>query len=75
MKNKSNIAIEVDFLSGTKIEDAVAEAKEKAALWGVAYVQFKFNDVRFYIGSGADIYEVLQEWKSHDKRSCGIVAD
>jgi hypothetical protein len=74
MKNKSNMTIEVDFLAGTKIEDAVTEAKEKAALWGIAYVQFKFNDVRFSIGAGADVYEVLQEWKSHDKRSYGIVA-
>lgn len=74
MKNNSNITVEIEFLAGTNIDDAVTEAKQKAAEWGVAYVKFKFNDVSFSIGGGADINKVLEDWKSHDERRYGIVA-
>lgn len=44
---KSNMEIEVSFLAGTAISDAIEEAKQKAAMWDVAYVTFKFNRVQF----------------------------
>lgn len=44
--NKSNMSFEVEFLAGTKLEDALDEAKEKAILWNLAYVTFDFNGVK-----------------------------
>lgn len=68
----SQMTIEVEFLAGTEIKQAVTEAKEKAALWQVSYVCFKFNGVNFSIGATADIENVLEEWKSSDHRKYGI---
>jgi hypothetical protein len=71
---KSNITIKVEFLAGTEIEKAVTEAKQKAELWQVAYVAFKFNGVSFSIGANADVEDVVAEWKSTGGKSFGICA-
>ena len=42
---KSNITLSVEFLAGTSIEDALAEARTKAVEWNVAYIKFNFNGV------------------------------
>jgi len=42
---KSNMCVDVEFLAGTSIGDAISEAKYKCFLWGVAYVKFNFNGV------------------------------
>lgn len=58
----SKMNIEVEFLAGTSLKDALEEAKQKAEKWDVCYVCFKFNNVGFSIGRNADTYEAYQEW-------------
>lgn len=41
----SNMSVTVEFLPGTDIKDAIEEAHQKAVMWDVAYVCFKFNGV------------------------------
>lgn len=71
---KSNITIKVEFLAGTEIKDAVTEAKQKAELWQVAYVEFDFNSTNFCIGSNADVEDVVAEWESTHGKPYGICA-
>lgn len=54
--------IEVTFLAGTDIIQALAEAKEKARLWKVAYVTFNFNETCFFIGPTADLKTARKEF-------------
>jgi len=54
--------INVEFLAGTSIEGAIQEAKEKARMWGVVYVCFRFNDVRLSIGQDADVDQAVKEY-------------
>lgn len=61
---KSNMTIKVEFLAGTNVKKAVAEAKQKAELWQVAYVTFNFNGSSFSISANADVEDVISEWKS-----------
>lgn len=68
---KSNMLVSVGFLGGTGLEQAVEEAKQKAALWDVVYVCFSFNGRTFRIGRNADVRSVIDEWESdrHSKNS------
>tara|TARA_R110000851_G_scaffold41409_2_gene103954 strand:+ start:1091 stop:1555 length:465 start_codon:yes stop_codon:yes gene_type:complete len=59
----SNITVEVGMLAGTEVKDAIKEAKEKAIEWGVAYVTFNFNGIRFSISRKANLEEALTEWR------------
>ena len=62
------ICINVEFLPGTSVEEAVAEAKEKALAWDVAYVKFNFNGASFSIGRNCDVYAAVEEYhKTHGK--------
>ena len=63
MSDKSNMTINVEFLAGTKIEDAVKEAKEKAQQLDVAFICFNFNGVHLSIGRNADVSDVVNQWK------------
>lgn len=65
---KSNMTINVEFLAGTTIEQAVEEAKLKAEKFDVAYICFNFNGISFSIGRNADIFEVLEEWRGSDNK-------
>lgn len=69
---KSAMCVEVEFLAGTDVEKAVTEAKLKAAQWDVAYVKFNFNGASFSIGRNADVFEVVQEYKSTHGKPFGI---
>ena len=60
----SQMKIEVEFLAGTCLETAVEEAKAKAAMLDIAYVEFPFNGIKFCIGRNADLTSVMAEW--HD---------
>lgn len=62
----SNMTINVEFLAGTNVRDAVTEAKQKAEELGVAYVVFNFNGVRFSIGSGCGIDDVMCDFGKGD---------
>ena len=64
---RSNMTVDVAFLAGTEIIDAVQEAKKKAGEWDVAYVCFKFNGKRFSIGSTADVELVYDEYMGSSK--------
>lgn len=60
---KSNATIELDFLAGTSIKDAVTEAKQKARMFDVAYVKFNFNGVRMSIGRDADVKQAAKDFR------------
>jgi len=64
-KHDSNMQINVEFLAGTSIEDAIQEAKRKAEMLDVVYVCFMFNDVKFSIGRDADVYEAMQAYREN----------
>jgi hypothetical protein len=59
----SNMIIDVKFLPGTTIENALREAKEMANKLDVAYIKFKFNDTSISIGRNADLEKALLEYK------------
>ena len=56
------MSIEVEFLAGTEIREALEEAKSKAVLLGMSYVKFRFNNVNFSISPRADIDECMRQW-------------
>lgn len=60
----SKMTIDVEFLAGTSIEEAVKEAKHKAVQWDVAYVCFNFNGVSMSIGKNADVQEAVEKWNN-----------
>lgn len=66
---KSNICINVEFLAGTSIEQAVIEAKDKAILWQVSYVKFDFNGVKMFVRSGADLTEAVDKFHEEIQKS------
>lgn len=72
---KSNITIEVEFLAGTDIKEAVQEAKEKANAWNISYVRFSFNGTPFSVGKNADIDKTVEEWNDKKFSKYGIVAN
>ncbi len=59
----SNVKIKVSFLAGTDIKEAIKEAKKKAIKWGVAYVEFNFNDWKFCISQKCSTSEAIKKWK------------
>jgi len=69
---KSNMCISVEFLAGSDLAEIVSEAKEKAEKFGVAYVCFDFNGVKFSISAHADEEEVASLYLSRPFRNYGI---
>lgn len=57
----SNMCINVEFLAGTSILEAVTEAKEKAINLNIAYIKFKFNCASFSIGPHANIKKAVKQ--------------
>ena len=70
--SKSNITIDVEFLVGTGIEDAIKEAKSRAFFWGVAYVRFSFNQRYLSIGGDADVEDTVYQY--HNSKLKHIVS-
>lgn len=60
---KSNMVLNVEFLAGTSLEDALKEAKEKAIELNLAYVTFDFNGIGFSVRQNGDIEEALEKYK------------
>ncbi len=60
----SDITIDVEFLAGTSINQAISEAKQKAIQWDVAYVCFSFNGVSMSVGQNADVDEGISQWEA-----------
>ena len=70
----SNMTIQVEFIPGTSIEDAITEAKEKAKLLNIAYVKFNFNGIKFCIGKNANVAEAVQDYANiHNYASKSII--
>lgn len=67
----SKITIQVSFLAGTEIRQAITEAKEKAHYWRVCYVTFNFNTVNFSIGSTANIDKAVEKFQEEVKKPEG----
>jgi predicted Fe-Mo cluster-binding NifX family protein len=61
---KSNMIINVEFLAGTRLEEAIEEAINKARIFDVAYICFNWNGVDFSIGRNADIQDALKMFES-----------
>jgi hypothetical protein len=71
---KSQMSINVEFLAETPIEEAVAEARDKALQLDVAYVCFTFKGVSFSIGRNACVPNVVDEWNADRNTKRGICA-
>ena len=63
----SNIIINVEFLAGTSVAQAVTEARSLAIQNDLAFVKFKFNGIPFSISQRADVDDcVKQYYKTSD---------
>ena len=56
------MTINVEFLAGTDIKVAIAEAKEKACMWDVAYISFKFNGVDVNVQQSTDVDSLVAKF-------------
>jgi len=61
---KSNMCVNVEFLAGTDITQAIEEAKQKARQWNVAYVRFDFNETKFSIGQNALVLRAGERYRA-----------
>lgn len=60
----SVFTLELEVMVGTEFKEAVSEAKELVGRLGIAWVKFKFNDVRVSVNQKSDpddLYEKFQE--------------
>lgn len=63
----SNIIINVEFLAGTSVAQAVVEARTLAIQNDLAFVKFEFNGIPFSISQRADVDDcVKQYYKTFD---------
>ena len=51
----SKMIVQVRFPAGSNIMDCLVDAQEKAAMWNVAYVEFRFNGIEVSVSSSAEI--------------------
>ena len=59
---KSNAIVNIEFLAGTGVLEAIADAKRLARQLDVAYVCFKFNEASFSVRQGSDEQELYEKW-------------
>lgn len=64
----SNIIINVEFLAGTSVAQAVTEARTLAIKNDLAFVKFKFNGIPFSVSQRADIDDCVKQYEEvlHD---------
>ena len=71
----SNISLNVEFMAGTSIEDAIKEARLLAVRLHIAYVVFKFNGVSCSVSRNPNIDKLVKDYhsviKSDLKFICG----
>lgn len=65
----SKIKLNIEFMPGTDIQDAIQEAKEKALAWDAAYICFKFNGWHFSVSRNANVQEMYKEYALADVES------
>lgn len=58
----SNICLEVEFLAGTSIEEACAEAISKVNFFGFSYIKFNFNGVSMSVGKNATVDNCVESF-------------
>lgn len=63
-----SMCINVEFLAGTTIEDAIRKAKDKACQWDVSFVCFDFNGSKFSVSRNADIEHMVKQWREEDRK-------
>lgn len=66
----SNITLNIEFLAGTTLFNALCEAKKKANKYDVAYICFNFNGIGFSIGKTADINKAIKEFTQEKSFIC-----
>ena len=64
----SNMTIKVDFLAGTSVRQAIAEAKQKAIDLDVAYIVFDFNGSTISVRKHTDVDEAVDDFFKHDSK-------
>ena len=67
----SKMSVNVEFLCGTDVKEAIQEAKLKASFLDVAYVCFKFNGKSFSVSRNADVARMLTEFDDEYKYIVG----
>lgn len=70
----SPMTINVNFLAGTDISEAVAIAKRKAEFLQVAFVCFKFNGVDCSIGATANIDDAIEQYYRAIKDGISVIS-
>jgi len=71
----SKFILNIKFLPGTSLKEAIIEAKEKAQKLDMAYVCFRWHDgTVFYIGKHANIDAVIREYKERPLTKFPVVA-
>lgn len=62
---KSNMCLNVEFLTGTSLEDALEEARNKAIQFNLAYVCFDFNGTSFSVRPNGSIKDAVEKFTVH----------
>lgn len=65
---KNNATLTIDFLAGTSLDDALAEAKDKAIKFEFCYVCFNFNGVSFSVSPRADLQRMSEEYSKMGRK-------
>ena len=63
----SRMCLKVSFLPGTTLEEAIADAIEKARKLDIAFVEFSFNGVHFAISRTSDINKEIEYYLNNIK--------
>ena len=71
---KSNMTVNVEFLAGTSLDQAISEAKAKCIEWDVAFVCFKFNGVSVSISRRCNVAEAVEKYTKSTSNGYGVVA-
>ena len=65
----SRIVMEVSFLTGTTIEEAILDTIEKCKEWNVAGIEFDFNGVTLFVNSQTLLHDVYSEYQLRQSRN------
>ena len=68
----SNMTLECEFVAGTDIGTAIAEAKVKARHLRVAYMTFNLNGVSVSIGPNADLNKAVVDFEKQQHKAIEI---
>lgn len=62
------MCLNVEFLAGTGIEEAVSTAKQFATNMGVSFVCFDFNGVSISVTGNTDVFDIVEAY--NERTSC-----